>query len=365
MIMMSILFRYFSFKILRGILSLWLFLGMVVSILNLIEILARLSDNENASFALALKIMLLKMPSNFQILLPFAMVMGTALALLAMRRNNEFIVMMMSGLKQRHLVLWVMIASLMISVVALLSDNFVAKSISQYRLYERNVLSLQNEEFNEYFFGLKFYHQTDAHHYYIHLHSFDKFNNTLGSSKVVVSDRDTGKLRDYITSSKGEVVEGKAWRLSNVKIYRAGEKVVALETYDIPIPISYQNLAFLASPLDTIGFFTLPKFIVLAQKVGAQTSLYQITYWQKLLSPVLYAIFAVLAFGIVRLVSPRQSTAWTILKCFLWALILNFGNNLIGALGSAEQISLFLSLGAQLFFPFGIMMIFLMKPGIT
>ncbi len=361
---MTLLFRYFSLKILLGILVLWLFISMVVGILNLIEILSRIADYEHASLMLSLKIMLLKMPNNFKILLPFAMIMGTALALLMMRHSNEFVIILMSGIRQRKMVLWLILVGSSISVTPLLLDNFSSKSMAQYRFYELNALSLQLPEFEEVFAGLKFYYQNSEAHYYIYLHRFDSVDNKLGPSTIVVSDTKTNKLRLHIVARQGKVLENNMWQLENVTLYHPDGKMEKLSDYRVPIFIEQKNLVFLARPLDTIGFSNLPQFIKLAEQLGAQVSLYKAAYWQKIINPVLYTIFVILAFGIVRLISPRQSTGLVMVKCFLWALLLTFFSHLIMALGSAEQISLPLSVGIQLLVPAGIATIFLMQPGI-
>ena len=361
---MTLLFRYFSLKILLGILALWFFISMVVGILNLIEILSRIADYEHASAMLSLKIMLLKMPNNFKILLPFAMVMGTALALLMMRHSNEFVIMVMSGIRQRKMVLWLILVGASVSGTSLLLDNFSSKSMAQYRFYELNALSLQLPEFEEIFAGLKFYYQNEDEHYYIYLHRFDSVDNKIGPSTIVVSDRKTNKLRAHIVAKQGKLLVDNMWQLENVTLYHADGRLEKLSDYKIPIFIAQKNLVFLARPLDTIGFSSLPQFIKLAEQLGVQSSLYRAAYWQKIINPVLYTIFVILAFGIVRLVSPRQSTGLVMVKCFLWALFLTFFSHLIMALGSAEQITLPLSLAIQLLVPAGITTIFLMQPGI-
>ena len=361
---MTLLFRYFSLKILLGILALWFFISMIVSILNLLEILSRLADYEDFSFGLALKIMLFKMPNNFKILLPFAMVMGTAFSLLLMRHSNEFVIVSMSGIRQRKMVSWLVLVGLSISISTLLLDNVATKGMAQYRLYERNVLSLQRQEFNEIFAGLKFYYQDEDQHYYIDLHYFNSIDNKLGPNTIIVSDSKTNKLRLHIVSRQGSVLPNNMWQLENVTLYHPDGRVEKMPTYSVPIFIEQKNLVFLARPLDTIGFFNLPQFIELAEQLGAQVSLYRAAYWQKIINPVLYTIFVVLAFGIVRLVPPRQSTGLVMVKCFLWALLLTFFSHLIMALGSAEQISLPLSLAIQLLLPTGIATIFLMQVGI-
>ncbi|MCH9852679.1 MAG: LptF/LptG family permease [Alphaproteobacteria bacterium] len=361
---MTLLFRYFSLKILLGILALWFFIGMVVSILNLLEILARFGDYEDASLILALKIMLMKMPDNFRILLPFAMVMGTALSLLMMRHSNEFVIMVMSGLRQFRMVSWLMLVGLSVSGMSLLLDNFAAKSMAQYRFYELNALSLQLPEFEELFINLNFYYKSQEAHYYIILHRFDSVDNKLGRNTIVVSDAQTNKLRMHIVSKQGKVLANNMWQLENVTLYYPDGSVEKHSEYTVPIIIEQKNIVFLARPLDTIGFFSLPHFIELAKQLGVQASLYQASYLQKIINPVLYTIFVILTFGIVRLVSPRQSIGLVLVKCFLWALLLTFFSHLIMALGSAEQISLPLSLGIQLLLPAGIATIFLMQPGI-
>ena len=361
---MTLLFRYFSLKILLGILALWFFIGMVVSILNLLEILSRLADYEDGSFLLALKIMLLKTPDNFKILLPFAMIMGTAFGLLMMRHSNEFVIMVMSGIRQRKMVLWLILVGLSISIPALLLDNFASKSMAQYRLYEVNLVSQQRTIFKEIFVDVKIYYQNEDTHYYVTLHRFNSIDNKLGRNTIVVSDKKTNKLRLHIVSKQGKVLPNNMWQLENVTLYHPDGRVEKLPDYSVPIFIEQKNLVFLARPLDTIGFFNLPQFIKLAEQLGAQVSLYRAAYWQKIINPVLYTIFVILAFGIVRLVPPRQATGLVMVKCFLWALLLTFFSHLIMALGSAEQISLPLSLGIQLLLPAGIATIFLMQPGI-
>ena len=355
--------RYFIIKMLQGMIGTWFFIGTVVTIINLIEILARLSDHPDSSFALALKIMLLKAPSNFQLLLPFAVMMGVALALLNMRRGNELIMVMMSGLKQRQLVLWIMMTAVLLSIVALLCDGFVAKSHEQYRLYERNVLSLQHQKFEEYVAGLKFYYETEHLHYYINLHYVNTLSDNLGPMSIIISDKKDGKLVQHITANNGRI-SANAWRIFRVTLYQPSQDKIKLSAYNLPIIINHRDLVVLARPLDTIGFFALPSFIKLAQNLGAPANLYKIYYWQKAINPLLYASFAILAFGIVRLLSPRIGNGWVILKCFLWALALIFISNLIGALASSEQISLLLAMVSQLMIPLILATIFLMQPGI-
>ena len=144
---MTLLFRYFSLKILFGIVALWFFISMVVSILNLLEILSRLTDYEDFSFILALKIMLLKTPDNFKILLPFAMMMGTAFALLIMRHSNEFVILSMSGIRQRKMVLWLILVGLSISITALLLDNFASKKHGTISAFMKSICYHSNGKY--------------------------------------------------------------------------------------------------------------------------------------------------------------------------------------------------------------------------
>ena len=211
---------------------------------------------------------------------------------------------------------------------------------------------------------MKIYYQNEDTHYYIVLHRFDSVSNKLNRNTIVISDRKTNKLRLHIFSKQAKVLPNNMWQLENATLYYPDGRVEKLPKYELPIFIEQKNLIFLARPLDTIGFFNLPQFIKLAEQLGARVSLYKAAYWQKIINPVLYTIFVVLAFGIVRLVPPRQATGLVMVKCFLWALVLIFFSHLIMALGSAEQISLPLSIAIQLLLPAGIATIFLMQPGI-
>ena len=355
------LLLYLMRGVIVGILLVWLFLSGVTSIISLVEIVARAAGNPNANALLVAKIICLKLPISLQTLLPFAILLGSVFALLRLRRFNELIIILVSGLRLRAGVAMVAMVGLGFGMIVLVSDDFVAKSTVQYRFYERNVLALQQEKFNEIFTDIKFYQETERSHQYIQLHYVDTSRDNLGSTTIIISDKKTGKMQSHIFATQAYLADT-GWLLKNVRHYRPGTNVEIMPEYLFPIRVDFADLITLSRPLDTIGFFALPSFIELAKKTGAQISRYEMQYWQKMITPLLFASFAALALGIVRLMSPRASSTAAVLKCFFWALLLNFGINLIGTLGGGEQISIGVAVAAQIFLPSGIALVVLMRP---
>ena len=360
---MRLITRYFGLKVFSGIMIVWLFIAGTVSILSFLEILSRASKNVNSDIFTVLKITSARIPYNLELVLPFAILLGSAIALLKLRNHSELVIIFSTGLRLRFLVLIAGVIGFAFGLVLLLGDNFIAKSVAQYRLYERNILALQQTQFNETFAGIKFYQSDANHHHYIQLHYVDTASRKLGAVTVIKVGKNSGALSAHIRAKNAVIVKG-GWLLRNVEFYDTTHQAEKLAEYFIPINIDFEKLLTFARPLDTIGFFSLPEFIALSKQTGAHTTLYQMKFWQKIATPFLFAIFAILALGIVRLVPPRAKTSFVILKCFLWALMLNFVTNLISTLGATGQISIGFSMFSQIFICLAIALVILLRPAV-
>jgi lipopolysaccharide export system permease protein len=288
---MSVLFRYFAQTYLASFLRVFLGLGLMVALIDMIEI-SRQGAGSQLTLLLTAQLALLRLPSFIQTAVPFMVLIASLMTFLALNKRQELVISRASGLSVWQFIAPVGAASFAIGLVVLAVFNPLASYTfkqAETREVSLGLSAAPNANRPPWLREAR----DDGGSVVIGAERSAENGTLLSQPRFYFLDQDGG-LVSRIDAELARLTDG-AWVLSNAVEFdgdKAGEPANSLS-----IP-SNLNVAFLGSALsnpEAVPFFELPANSRVAKAFGLPTAPYTMAFQALLAMPALLVAMTLIA----------------------------------------------------------------------
>ena len=315
-------------------------LGVIV-LAATVDLLDRLASKD-ASLAVVVEMVLLKLPFLSQEVMPFTVLFAGLACFWRLTRSNELVVTRAAGISVWQALLPVLgvslivgsitvavlnpIASVLLSRFEQLEAKFIRNQASTLAVSRQGLWLRQADKG-----GQSVIHATRITHESMTLHNVIVFHFAEG-------DRFIGRI-----DAERAVLRPGYWQLSNAWKSRPGAREQFFETLEIPTELSREKILNSFAPPETISFWDLPDFIVLLEGAGFLATRHKLQFHRLLATPLLFVALVLLAASFSLRQQRRGQVGIIILGGVLTGFLLYFVSNIVFALGLSGGIPIVLS----------------------
>ena len=335
-----ILTSYFSLKLSKSILLTWLILISIITILDISDLYNKTRLKNNITFDHIFLLTLESIPLRADTVLLYAVLFGTVLCFLELRKTQEFIILRINGLSIWKSFLMIAVVPLIFGILSILILNpLVAITQNIYLIHHDslfdtgiNTLTISND-------GLWI---RDKSNFGGVLIRGDHLEPNLG--KITNPIFFLQKTKDQLSiriNADWAILKNKIWRLENAKI--DGENFNSSKKIFIQSILTKKDLNRTASEPESLSVFQLPRFIKILESTGISSSRYKIYFHKVISQPIAFigitALVAASIFGWFSRTPPTRMTVFALCGGFFYFFI----QRLSSALGSSEQIPILIA----------------------
>ena len=320
-----------------------LVIGTVISLFEGTEPVRRSMGKANIDLSIILEMIILKLPTHFQMLMPFIVLSATMVTFYRLNHSQEIVAARSSGLSIWQILWGLMAFVLILGFMQLIILNPLSAAMSNrlenleaiYFSGTSNRIAISET-------GLWFREVTPDRQSIIHTVYIQPDTKTF-TSITFHNFRPNGGYETRVDASSAILRKGH-WELRDAVIWQ--DKDGASKTYPImkiPTPLTIEKIQDSNTSPETIPFWSLPKFIDILDKSGLSSVSYRL-YWHgqiAKLGMMMAMILLAAAFGI-RPIRQGGTTLYVTLGIGS-GFALYFLNDIVYALGLGSQVPILLA----------------------
>lgn len=328
--------RYIARHFLMFVLSAALAITVIAMLIDLVELFRRASERDAVPFSAILSMALLKAPSMLQKLFPFAMLIGSMLALTRLTRSQELVVARAAGVSAWQFLLPALGVALGLGIfMAAVFNPIASVMLLKFEKVEVKYLSSRASLLSVSPSGLWLRQVEDGEvsEHVIHALRISQSDMRFSNLTVYTFDRDR-RFSERLDASSAVLAPG-ALTFSDVTRSRPGQPPEWQPVLSIPTTLKIAQLQDSFASPETISFWKLPSFIGMLENAGFSALKHRL-YWHGMLaSPFLYAGMVMIA-ALFSLRLPRLGRiGQLVVGGVACGFLLHFFNDIVGALGMA------------------------------
>lgn len=333
---------YISRHFLQAILLALAGLLCVTTLVDVVELLRRAAGKEALDFSAILVITLLKLPSVAERLMPYAVLVGSMLALTRLTRTHELVIARAAGVS-----VWQFLAPALLLVMGL--GVFITVAFGPVA----SVLLLRHEKLeNRYFANQPSLLAISSSGLWLRQVE-PKGEHIIYALKISQSDMSFSNVIVFTFNEKDIFVERldadhAALTEDNLHLTRVvrsvpGKPPEALPEYDLPTTLTLDRIQDSFASPETMSFWGLPEFIQTLQEAGFSALKHRL-YWQSLLANPFLMAGTVLVAAVFSLRQPRRGKVGLLIVAgIVSGFLLHFFTNVIFSFGAAGALPVWLA----------------------
>ena len=294
MIGMTRLHRYIAKRFTIAILGTFVLCSMLIFMIDMVEILGQSSKKGAVSAGTLIKLVLLRLPAYSEILLAFAVLVGSVATLLMFSRKSELTIMRASGMSIWQFIWPGIVVAFVLGVFAVTVYNpAAAKSrASAERLFakafgrESSILKSQGAS------GWLRQDSVDGQSV-IAARAVSDRGRSLTKVTIFQFDRNH-RFKERIDARSATLKDG-YWLLHDVAVARTTGPPQKYATYILSTYLTPERVSDALGSVLSLSFWELPGLIELAEKAGLSSNTYRIQYELLLARPFLLIAMVLLA----------------------------------------------------------------------
>ena len=287
--------RYFSLRFFIAMLAMFLICCVLIFFVDFIEMLRRAGNYSGDVPGVLLAWMsLLRLPSFSELVLPFAVLIGTIGIFLMLSRSSELVVLRAAGISVWQFTLPAMIVAFLLGVGFVLFYNPIAAVArgEAERLYAgafgRGESLLKTKNAGAWL-------REDGADGPSVVHALEVLNQGLELKGVTVFQYDRGHgLTERIEAKKAVLKDGR-WELDEVWVSAVGQEPAFYKRYLLSTYLTPTQVRDSLGTVFSISFWDLPNFIQIAEKAGLPATQYRVQYQLLLSRPFLLVTMVLIA----------------------------------------------------------------------
>jgi len=287
--------RYFSLRFLLAMLAVFLLCCVLIFFVDFIEMLRRAGNYSGDVPGLLLAWMtLLRLPSFSELVLPFAVLIGTIGIFLMLSRSSELVVLRAAGISVWQFTLPAMIVAFLLGVGFVLLYNPIA-AVARGEAERLYVTAFGRGESLLKTKGAGSWLREDGTDGPSVIHALEVLNQGLELNGVTVFqyDRDHG-LTERIEAKRAVLKDGR-WELDDAWVSAVGQEPALYERYLLSTYLTPTQVRDSLGTVFSISFWDLPNFIQIAEKAGLPATQYRVQYQLLLSRPFLLVTMVLIA----------------------------------------------------------------------
>ncbi len=287
--------RYFSLRFLVAMLAMFLLCCVLIFFVDFIEMLRRAGNYSGDIPGLLLAWMsILRLPSFSELVLPFAVLIGTIGIFLMLNRSSELVVLRAAGISVWQFTLPAMIVAFLLGVAFVLIYNPIAAAArgEAERLYAeafgRGESLLTTK-------GKGAWLREDGTDGPSVIHAVDVLNQGLELKGVTVFQYDRDHALTERVEAKLAVLKDGRWELQDAWVSAAGQEAAFYKSYLLSTYLTPTQVRDSLGTVFSISFWDLPNFIQIAERAGLPATQYRVQYQLLLSRPFLLVTMVLIA----------------------------------------------------------------------
>lgn len=295
--------QYIGGSIVRGCLLVMLIL---IGLFSFLELVDEVDDVGKGDYEMrdALAYVLLMLPERTLDLIPVAVLIGSVMALGALMRGSELLVMQASGVSPMRILTGALKTAVFLMFLVFGVEQFVAPPLAQQAHTQRQLaLAGAGSIRTEHGFWSREGKQ------FINVDTMSLGRIPMNVSIYHFSDE--GDLRQYIRARYADTSNTRRWVLIDVTEKRIGEYDLTVRHHARLVWDSFlkpEQLGILVLPPESLSLTDLYQYIRYLERSGQKTDRYELALWDRLSLPLATGAMVLLAVPFV-FGSPRRQTA--------------------------------------------------------
>ena len=300
--MLSRIQVYILKECLSGLVLVLGILLLAILMIDVVEQLRTVGGDVSLSLVSAIRLSLMKLPLLIEQTLPFALLAASMLAFTRLNRRSELSIIRASGLSAWRFLTPVMVLAAGLGLFSSLILNPFAARLTQAFEFERSrLLQIGQETLAVADTGIWLRQGDDTSQYVIHARKVEDSGRTLLDVKLIEEQRlynGRKPTNDYafvrrIDAEKATLHEG-FWQLENLVENLPNLPPEHRDSLAIPTNVDAVTLLDKFASPNTIGFWSLPRFIDQTRAAGLDASRYTMRWYTLTATPVLYVAMALI-----------------------------------------------------------------------
>lgn len=288
--------RYFGRRFFSAFIGVFLSCVGLIALIDFLELTRRFGDRDNATFLNLAHLVLLRLPSFTEQLLPFAVLIGAMGTFLTFSRRLEFVIARSAGLSVWQFTGSAVVVALGIGIFAVTVYNPMSTAMKeQANKLEASLLNSRIAALDSGAQGAGVWlrqQSVDGQSILQSQATTDNGQRLLGV-RIFSFDRN-GKFIERVEAASAVLSEGN-WVLSDVQVHSPASEPQEYDTYLVSTNLTLEQVrGRMASP-DTLSFWTLPEAIEANERAGLRTERYELQYHVLLARPLLLVAMVVIA----------------------------------------------------------------------
>ncbi len=314
----------------------------ITMLIDLVELLRRASGKEAVTFAVILQMVAYKAPAIIEKLVPFAVLIGSMLALTRLTRTHELVVARAAGVS-----VWQFLAPAMVVVMTL--GVFMTAAFNPFAA----VLLLRFEQLEgKYFSGKPSLLAISSSGLWLRQIE-DRGEHIIYATRLSQTDMSFAKLTIFTFNNDKQfserldaeraVLEDENLHLYEVTRSVPGKPPQGVAEYNLPTTLTLGHIQDSFASPETMPFWSLPSFIGMLEAAGFSALRHKL-YLNSLLSSPFLLVGSVMVAAVFSLRLPRRGKIGVLVVTgLITGFLLHFFTDIIFALGSAGTLPVLLA----------------------
>ncbi len=310
---------YFAGRFLRTVTSIFLLFVALLAAINYFQLIRRALTSDDFDAGTAALAVLLRLPTDSQEILPFAVLFGSIAAFVGANQRLEVVVARAAGLSAWQFLLPAAVVGLLLGVAM----TTLYTPIAAYLVAKSNLLKTASYVDVGQLLGTEtgqtWIRQTTSDNESI-VGAVSSFNRGLGlrEATAFIYDR-SGHFIERVDAPTAEFVE-KEWLFRGATVTAPDRKPAAAPLYRLQSSLSPEQVGQAFETPKNISFWALPGIIAGAQRAGIPSARYELRYHSLLAMPILLLAMVLIA----AIVSLRFSRSRNIGRMVLSGIAVGF-----------------------------------------
>jgi lipopolysaccharide export system permease protein len=348
---------YLTKRFLLSIGGVFLASFLLVLIVDFVEMLRRIGDAPGVSSFIIFLLTLSRVPVFIEIILPFAVLIGSILCFVGLSSKLELVVARAAGISAWQFLKPAFISALLIGIFAATIYNPAAIALREYGL---------NKETQ--FFGAKTTLKSED--FWLRQAS-DKGQAVLSAKLATQQGQVLAGVTIYRYDENGQfferidaeqaIYQDKQWLLKKARITPLEKQPFEQEMYFLPTALDFEQLRESFVLPDMLSFWELPAFIALTKNAGLSAARFELQYQVLLARPLLLLAMVLLAASASLKFFRLGGMVSTIITGIVTGFLLYIISELAGNLGRSGLVPAFIAAWSPGLFGSLIGLLWLMK----
>lgn len=320
--------RHFLFGIMLALFG----LIAITMLIDVVELIRRASGKDLVTFGVIIQMSALKVPYLMEKMVPYAVLIGSMLALTKLTRTHELIVARSAGVSVWQFLAPAVSVALLLGVFFITVFNpFASVLLMHFEQMEGKYFSGRPSLLSISSSGLWLRQIESKDKEYI-IYSMRVSQNDMSFANVIVFGFKNNKFSERLDAQRAVLEQGNL-HLQDVMFSVPGKPPQRMADYSLPTTLTLSHIQDSFASPETMSFWHLPTFIGMLEKAGFSALRHRVHWYALLVSPFLLA-GAVLVAAVFSLRLPRRGKVGLLAVAgVMTGFLLYFFTDIVFALG--------------------------------